>query len=131
MTAAQLRRLKERLAAEERYLLREIEVQAAELQGSAAAASEERTSGPDDAGAEIFEHEKTLAVEGAFEGMLAEVRHALHKMEVGTYGLCDECGQPIDIERLEVRPQAALCMSCKTRAEHTHSGHMHPVTVGA
>ena len=118
MTQAELRHFKERLIAEERYLVGEIEAQSAELQGEADAASEERTSAVDDAGAEIFEHERTLAVEGAFEHMLAEVRHALHKMDAGNYGMCDDCGHPIDAERLNVRPQAALCFACKTQEEH-------------
>lgn len=125
MTDAELRKFKQRLAAEERYLLQEIAGQMAELEDSAEAAGEERVSAPDDASAEIFEHEKTLAVEGAFEEMLSEVRHALHKMQSGTYGTCDNCGQAIALERLEARPQAALCMPCKTREEHAHPGHSH------
>ncbi|HLG68940.1 MAG TPA: TraR/DksA C4-type zinc finger protein [Chloroflexota bacterium] len=125
MNAAELRHFKQRLIAEERYLLQEIEGQMAELEDSAEAASEERMSAPDDASAEIFEHEKVLAVEGAFEDMLAEVRHALHKIDAGTYGICDECGQPIDIERLQARPQAAMCVPCKAHDEQAHPGHVH------
>jgi hypothetical protein len=45
---------------------------------------------------------------------MAEVEQALHKFEVGTYGLCDICGQPIAPERLEALPWANLCLSCKT-----------------
>ena len=130
MTGAELSRLKRRLLAEERYLEGEIDAQAAELQGSAEAAGEERSSGPDDAGAEIFEHEKVLAVEGAFQAMLAEVRHALHKMEAGNYGVCDDCGREIDLERLNVRPQATLCVACKVQEEHAHHGAGHAVAAG-
>jgi hypothetical protein len=46
---------------------------------------------------------------------MAEVEQALHKFEVGTYGLYDICGQPIAPERLEALPWANLCLSCKTR----------------
>jgi RNA polymerase-binding transcription factor DksA len=49
------------------------------------------------------------------EQRLVEVEQALHKFEVGTYGLCDNCGQPIAPERLEVLPEANLCFSCKSR----------------
>src|SRR5690242_21242651 len=125
MTTAELKEFKRRLRAEERYLLREIEGQISELEGEAEASGEERASAPDDASAEIFEHERALAVEGAFEDMLAEVRHALHKIEVGSYGTCDDCGQPIAMERLEARPQAAFCVPCKTHDEHSHPGHVH------
>jgi DnaK suppressor protein len=127
MTAAKLRQFRERLIAEERYLLQGINEQIAELEDSAGAASEERMSSPDDASAEIFEHEKTMAVEGAFEEMLAEVRHALHKIDAGSYGICDDCGQPIAIERLAARPQAAFCIPCKTYEERVHEGHPHMV----
>lgn len=124
MNGAKLARVRQRLMAEESYLLREIEVQVAELEDSAESAGEERVSAPDDASAELFEHEKSLAVEGAFEEMLAEVRHAVHKLDAGTYGVCDSCGQAIDIHRLEARPQATLCVSCKAREEHEHSSHV-------
>jgi DnaK suppressor protein len=50
---------------------------------------------------------------------MAEVEHALHKFDQGTYGLCDICGQPIDPARLEALPQANLCLNCKARrAKH-------------
>ena len=46
---------------------------------------------------------------------LADVEHALHKFEEGTYGFCDSCGQPIDPERLEAIPEASLCIKCKAQ----------------
>jgi len=48
---------------------------------------------------------------------LREVEYALHKFELGTYGLCDVCSQPIKPERLEALPWASLCLSCKARQE--------------
>ena len=123
MSDSGLRDFKKRLLAEEHYLVAEIEGQQSELADSAEAAGEERTSAAEDASSQIFEHERTLAVEGAFEGMLAEVRHALHKIDDRSYGLCDECGQPIDYERLQARPQASLCINCKRRDEHAHESH--------
>jgi len=50
---------------------------------------------------------------------LAEVEHALGKLEKGTYGLCDSCGKPIPADRLEVVPQANLCVECKARQPKT------------
>ncbi len=63
---------------------------------------------------EAFELEKRLALEKKLRGTLAEIEHALEKYETGTYGLCDSCGQPIELTRLEALPQANLCLSCKT-----------------
>jgi len=62
---------------------------------------------------EIVEVEKGLILEKRVRDQLAEVEHALHKFDQGTYGLCDICGQPIEPARLEALPQANLCLSCK------------------
>jgi RNA polymerase-binding transcription factor len=43
---------------------------------------------------------------------LADVERALEKLEDGTYGICDSCGEPIGEERLEAIPSATLCISC-------------------
>jgi DnaK suppressor protein len=62
---------------------------------------------------EALELEKRLTMENRIRKELAKIEHTLHKFEEGTYGLCDNCGQPIDQERLEALPQASLCMKCK------------------
>jgi DnaK suppressor protein len=83
-------------------------------------ADEERYGNhPGDEGSETFEKEKSLAIEGNLQVILEEVDHALRKMDAGTYGTCDECGKDIPYERLEVRPQATLCVACKSKVEHT------------
>jgi len=46
---------------------------------------------------------------------LARVTHALQKLDRGTYSLCDNCGQPIALERLEALPYAALCLNCQAK----------------
>lgn len=48
---------------------------------------------------------------------LRTVRHALAKFEDGSYGECEECGNPIGFSRLQARPEARLCINCQTRAE--------------
>jgi DnaK suppressor protein len=64
------------------------------------------------------ERSKVLAViERAREG-LKEVMHALEKIEKGTYGLCERCGEPIAPERLEALPATRLCLSCKQKDGH-------------
>jgi DnaK suppressor protein len=116
-------KLKQRLVAEERYLVQALEIYATEQQCISQSASEEHASSVDDAGAEMFEHEKALAIEGTLEEILADVEHALHKVDDASYGVCDACGQPIDPERLEALPQASLCRACKTRQEQAgHEG---------
>jgi len=69
----------------------------------------------DEAATESLESWRRLALEKRLREQMAEVERALYKLEEGTYGLCDICGQPIAPERLEALPWANLCLSCKTR----------------
>lgn len=68
----------------------------------------------DDATA-AFEQARELALRQNLERTLRQVEHALHRFERGTYGICEECGQEIDPERLQVLPYATLCLKCKER----------------
>lgn len=60
-----------------------------------------------------------LALEAAGQSAagLRSVRQALAKFDAGTYGECEECGNPIGFSRLQARPEARLCITCQTRAE--------------
>ncbi len=49
------------------------------------------------------------------DAKLRGVERALAKLDEGTYGVCDSCGEPIAPERLEAIPWAVLCMTCATR----------------
>lgn len=46
-----------------------------------------------------------------------EIADAFRKLQSGAYGLCEECGQEIDLKRLEVSPLARYCIPCKTSKE--------------
>jgi len=50
--------------------------------------------------------------------LLAKVKAALERIEGGTYGICDECGDEIGDKRLEARPVTTLCIDCKTKQEN-------------
>ena len=80
---------------------------------------ERRGSSPwakeDEEATETSELERRRALEKRLRDQLAEIEHALRKKDQGTYGLCDNCGQPIEPARLEALPQANLCLKCKAR----------------
>lgn len=63
------------------------------------------------------ERARTLSVMKALRSNLREVNRALTKMDLGTYGVCESCGKPISLERLEALPWAILCIDCKHRGE--------------
>jgi len=70
-----------------------------------------------DVATETFEREKGFALETSVQGMLRMVEDALRKLDAGTYGICERCGQPIGVERLRALPFARLCIRCKTEEE--------------
>jgi len=45
--------------------------------------------------------------------LLAKIDEALQRIDDGTYGRCESCGDPIGIERLKARPVTTLCIACK------------------
>jgi DnaK suppressor protein len=49
------------------------------------------------------------------DASLADVERALAKLDDGTYGRCDGCGEPIGDARLEARPWSVLCVRCAAR----------------
>ena len=51
---------------------------------------------------------------------LQEVDAALLRMSNAEYGICIECGCPIDLPRLKVNPSASRCLQCQDSYEHTH-----------
>jgi RNA polymerase-binding transcription factor len=50
------------------------------------------------------------------ERVLRDIDAALHRLEIGTYGTCDSCRQPIPAERLKLVPYARRCVRCADRA---------------
>jgi DnaK suppressor protein len=55
------------------------------------------------------------AVAGALRESLGDVEAALAKLDNGTFGTCENCGQSISPDRLEAKPAARLCMDCASR----------------
>jgi len=51
------------------------------------------------------------------EGVEWAITKALAKIEDGTFGTCEECGEDISIKRLEARPETTLCIRCKEDQE--------------
>jgi len=105
--------LRSHLESEQKRLVEQLE----QLQASVRPAGERREGSPfgkrEEEATESLELEKRLALENRVREQLADVEHALHKFEEGTYGLCESCGQPIAPDRLEALPQAKLCINCK------------------
>ena len=75
-----------------------------------------------DLGSETFEREKDLSILESIEAELADVEHALRRLDEGTYGTCEACGRPIGSERLDAMPAARLCLDDQAQAERQPGG---------
>jgi DnaK suppressor protein len=60
----------------------------------------------------VYSWERNLARRQRAEGKLKKLEAALQRMEEGTYGVCEACGQSIEPERLAALPIAILCIAC-------------------
>ena len=60
---------------------------------------------------------------------LEQIDDALERLEEGTYGICEECGQKISVARLKVRPFAKHCVPCKSKIEKNNE-YLHGEEVG-
>jgi DnaK suppressor protein len=70
-----------------------------------------------DAGAKTFQREHELALTQNARELLELSERALARMDAGSFGVCDSCGQPIGKARLQAFPRATLCVTCKQREE--------------
>lgn len=49
--------------------------------------------------------------------LIFKIQEALRRLDEGEYGICEECGESIAIERLKARPMTTLCIECKSSQE--------------
>jgi DnaK suppressor protein len=77
------------------------------------------TDGDDevDAGAKTALREHQLSLMATIQERLVQVERALQRIEAGTYGRCETCGEAISPERLEAFPSATTCVACKRAGE--------------
>ena len=116
-TEAELAKVRDKLASEVADLRVEIDNAESEiadrLRDSVGDAGDDQA----DAGAKTFEREHELALTHNAREMLAQSTRALTKIDEGTYGTCESCGEPIGKARLQAFPRATLCVACKQREE--------------
>ena len=103
-----------------KILLKEREQIVGEVKQIAESSKEMGQDGIQDIGdeaANIYNKQVLLSLNENERMRLQEADEALDRIENGTYGVCEECGGPISLKRLEVRPVAKYCVPCLTRLE--------------
>ncbi len=69
---------------------------------------------PADMATELYEREKDFGLIELWHKQLEDTKHALQKIEAGTYGICEVSGEEIPFERLEAMPTATTCVEHAT-----------------
>ncbi len=121
MKAEDLQQMKHLLEKERRELLTEVdrlnETGLHQAQGESTGELSTYDNHPADLGSETFERSKDSALADNALVLLDRIDSALEKLEHGSYGVCEGCGQPISLARLTAVPYAARCLSCQQHIE--------------
>lgn len=114
-----------RLLAEREHLRAQIDALQRQIRQLAASeAAEGGTAGEaGDIAADVAAQETAALLADELAQHLAAVVEAIERLDAGSYGRCVDCGGPIELERLAIRPSAARCLRCERAAEHRAAGH--------
>jgi DnaK suppressor protein len=108
-----LKKIRSNLEIEKKRLLEELD----QLNEAGRPSEDRRDGSPfgkrEEEATESLELEKRLAMEKRIKEQLTANNDTVRKIDVGTYGICESCGKPIELARLEILPTARRCMGCK------------------
>jgi len=116
-TEAELDAVRSELASEASVLRADIERAESDIASRLGDAVGDAGDDQADVGAKTFEREHDLALTHNARELLTQNERALSRIETGTYGTCESCGEPIGKARLQAFPRATLCVTCKQREE--------------
>ncbi len=72
---------------------------------------------PDENAQEVGDYETNIATQNSLEKTLRDLESALTRIGAGTYGICKYCKKEIGEKRMEARPVASACITCKTKLQ--------------
>jgi DnaK suppressor protein len=79
--------------------------------------SQENLADPLDRATVESDRIRTLRIRDRESMLIKKIRRSLKDIENGEYGICEDCGEDISIERLKARPVTSLCIGCKAKRE--------------
>ncbi len=82
--------------------------------------SDERMDEVDQASSESMQA-FSIRLRGRERFLMGKIETALRKIDDATFGLCEDCEEPISLKRLQARPEAQLCIQCKEAQEKEES----------
>lgn len=116
MDAGTLNRLREQLTEERTQHIEFLDEHGADPYGESVTNLNVGNDGFADSGQATEERGELLAQIEQARTRVQQVDEALGRMDDGTYGICTQCGEPIQEERLEVRPLSVTCVDCASQS---------------
>jgi RNA polymerase-binding protein DksA len=116
-TAAEVAEAREELQVEGARLKSEIAASQAAVAGLMRDSGDGAGDDQADTGTKNITREHEMALAANAREMLAQTAHAMERLDAGTYGACESCGNPIGKARMQAFPRATLCMECKQKQE--------------
>ncbi|MEP7090759.1 MAG: TraR/DksA C4-type zinc finger protein, partial [Nocardioidaceae bacterium] len=116
-TAAELTEVRTELDTDRSRLRSELNLAEHELHDLMRDAGDGAGNDQADVGSTTFERDHEMTLANNAREMLAQIERAIARIENGSYGVCESCGEPIGKMRVMAFPRATLCLSCKQREE--------------
>src|SRR4030065_1526028 len=110
---------KERVAYFKDLLTERLKVLLSEAEKTVTGRTNDKNTFPDPTDRANLETDRNflLRIRDRERKLILKIQEALARIEEGTFGTCEECGEEISEERLKARPVTTLCIDCKTKAE--------------
>ena len=124
LTLEQLAMLKATLVQRQQVLRAELQSHLGG-QGRVEHAREQLLQGLDDEREHDADREVDLARSDSTVGALAQIEAALQRLLAKDYGVCSDCGEAINFERLQHSPEVTRCIACQTALERNSGADMH------
>ncbi|MBD2758595.1 TraR/DksA C4-type zinc finger protein [Yimella sp. cx-573] len=119
-TAEELALVRDELSADVERLEGELKSIESDIAGLITDSSSGAGDDQADLGTKAYDRESEYNLAQNSRRALEQAQRALARIDDGTYGICENCGQAIGKERLQAFPRATLCMQCKQQQEKRH-----------
>lgn len=117
MSEGRTERLRQLLLARRQEIQRQIDELLAQHRSDQTQLREESVADTEDLSTRDSVSHQQLSILEVRNQMRLQVEAALQRLDEGTYGLCEDCRQPINEERLKAMPFARRCIDCQRHAE--------------
>lgn len=116
-TAAEAKAVRAELTEDLERLRSELDHSAKDLQDILAGGVDGAGNDQADVGSNSLERDAEMSLAANQRELMLQTARALERLDDGSYGVCEQCGEPIGKMRLMAFPRATLCMDCKRREE--------------